>query len=148
MYNDDNKFSHLDFSETELGSMLYQDRKMLKYRGFILSEQTDQQKINERLRELVDRPFLDEQEMQDIMFTLKDAKERNWSVRIEVFEQINYKSKNIYDFTRYDNKGVIKTYEFLVPVFFNYARQEIQFENQDERIRAFKFSDIVSSELM
>ncbi|WP_099221839.1 hypothetical protein [Listeria costaricensis] len=148
MVEDEGRYSHLDFSETELGSMLYQDRKMLKYRGFILSEQTDQQKINEQLRELVERRELDEQEMQDIMFTLKDAKERNWSVRIEVFEKVNYKPKNIYDFTIYDNKGFLKAYEYLVPVFFNYLRQEVQFENPDERIRTFKFSDIMGAELM
>ncbi|WP_099222125.1 YolD-like family protein [Listeria costaricensis] len=137
-------YSHLDFSETKLGGMLYQDRGMLKFQGFILSEHTDQQKLTEELRELVDRPFPDEQAMQDFMFTLNDAKSHHKAVRIEVFEQTDYRPKNIYDFTRYDDKGVIAVYESLVPISFDYSGQKIRFEGQGGEIYTYYFSDILN----
>ncbi|WP_239255316.1 YolD-like family protein [Listeria ilorinensis] len=140
------EYSHLDFSETAKGNWLYQDRTAMKYYGFILSEHHDQMKnrISDRL---VERTILDEQEMEEIQFHLQEACRDGQPVSLTVFEKTSYRSDNLYDFTRYEDKGEIIHYQQMTPISFDYMQQKVRFE-QEGHLFVIAFQDILSCEVL
>lgn len=127
----------------------YTDRGMLKYHGLILKEHSDSLIELDRLNELVDKPEIDEQAMQEILIQLTQAHTANRAINIRVFEkqdlnELMIVTDQLNDFWReYEGKGNIVTYDCIVPVYFDVPKKRIQFEQQDERILLFDFADII-----
>ncbi|EDN7323677.1 hypothetical protein FHK07_11880 [Listeria monocytogenes] len=127
----------------------YNDRGMLKYHGLILKEHSDSLIELDRLNELVDKPEIDEQVMQEILIHLTQAHTDNRAINIQVFERQNLNelmivTDQLNDFWRgYEGKGNIVTYNSIVPVYFDVSKQRVQFEQQDERILLIDFTDIL-----
>ncbi|EJM6842171.1 YolD-like family protein [Listeria monocytogenes] len=122
---------------------------MLKYHGLILKEHSDSLIELDRLNELVDKPEIDEQVMQEILIHLTQAHTDNRAINIQVFERQNLNelmivTDQLNDFWRgYEGKGNIVTYNSIVPVYFDVSKQRVQFEQQDERILLIDFTDIL-----
>lgn len=127
----------------------YEDRGMLKYHGLILKEHSDSLLELDQLELLVDKPKIDEQAMQEILIQLTQAHTDNRAINIQVFERQDLNelmiiTNQLNDFWRgYEGKGNIVTYDSIVPVYFDVPKQRFQFEQQDERILLFHFSDIL-----
>lgn len=127
----------------------YEDRGMLKYHGLILKEHSDSLLELDQLELLVDKPKIDEQAMQEILIQLTQAHTDNRAINIQVFERQDLNelmiiTNQLNDFWRgYEGKGNIVIYDSIVPVYFDVPKQRFQFEQQDERILLFHFSDIL-----